>query len=138
MGRPETTMDDLPANWKEDIITLASEGASDVEIRAKLGITKDFWYKFKKRGGEFTETLKKAKLLCKAWWLEKGRKNLDNKEFSPVLWYMNMKNRFGWSDKKVIKQDIDIKGKVRLTDEEKEAIRAITKESECPESESGK
>ena len=78
---------------------LAREGASDVEIRAELGISDDLWYRWKKEEKEFSQTIKKANALCKAWWMKKGRKNLENRHFSPVLWYMNMKNRFGWKDK---------------------------------------
>lgn len=38
-------------------------------------------------------------MLSEAWWEEHGRLNLHNREFNSVLWYMNMKNRFGWRDR---------------------------------------
>ena len=99
VGRPKKTLDNLPKNWEEKVMELKKEGASDVEVRAELGISQDLWERFIGEIKEFSLTIKKGEDLCEAWWLGKGRKNLENKQFNAVLWYMNMKNRFGWKDK---------------------------------------
>ena len=99
VGRPLTQLSDLPKNWKKIIKDEMSEGASRIEVMAKLKIRNDLFYSLIKREPDFSEAIKEGVGLCEAWWKTKGRKNLENKNFSAVLWYMNMKNRFGWRDK---------------------------------------
>lgn len=99
---------ELPKNWKEKIMGLKKEGASDVEVRAELGISQDLWDRFKKEIEEFSLTIKKGDDLCEAWWEKKGRTNLENRQFNAVLWYMNMKNRFGWKDRNEVSGQLPI------------------------------
>ena len=99
MARPKKTLTDLPKKWKNTILKMKKDGASDVEVRVALDISQELWERFIKEIDEFSITIKKGKDLCEAWWLAHGRKQLENKQFNMVLWYMNMKNRFGWRDK---------------------------------------
>ena len=48
---------------------------------------------------DFKATVDFGRMLSKAWWMSKARKNLDNKAFNANLWFMVMKNQFGWSEK---------------------------------------
>lgn len=88
----------------DKIIECAKEGMSIEETCVELDITTETWYdwsneeseRFKK---EFSDTIKRHKELCHAWWLREGRIALRDKDFSFTGWYMNMKNRFGWKDK---------------------------------------
>lgn len=115
-GRPKKTVKDTFKNWKtwkQDIIELYSEGASDVEIRAlvweKTGhLTEKLWYRWMEEEDEFCQTIKKGRALSQSWWERNGRKGLKDKEFNYTGWYMNMKNRFGWSDKKEIKKESNV------------------------------
>lgn len=117
VGRPKVQMSDLPEGWKEKALALGKEGASDVEIRCEAFkgmkedddyvMSTDLWYRLLKEEPEFSETIKRSAEYCRLWWEKKGRVSLENKEFSPTLWYMNMKNRFGWRDK----QDVTTNGK---------------------------
>ena len=98
-GRTRKTLKDLPVNWKSLILKEMGSGASQKEIMAELKIGSQLFYDLIKRDEEFSNTIKKGIELAEAWWMKQGRINLQNRKFSAVLWYMNMKNRFGWKDK---------------------------------------
>lgn len=104
MGRPKKTLNDLPENWKDGVLDLYKEGASDVEAMVFLNISDSTFRRMLKEEPKFSKTIKMGRKMCQSWWEREGRTNLRNKEFSAVLWYMNMKNRFGWRDK----QETDI------------------------------
>ena len=103
-GRPRKA---LPENWKELILQYSAEGCSAVEIRANLCmLTGTFdhttWDALIEREQEFSTTVKKASVLCQAWWERQARYHLGhnkNDVFETALWFINMKNRFGWVDK---------------------------------------
>lgn len=106
VGRPLQGLD-LPEGWQDEIISLYSEGASDVEVKALIigwrgSISNDLWERWMKEEKDFSETIKRGRAISNAWWERVGRQQLGNKEFSYTGWYMNMKNRFGWADKQVI------------------------------------
>ena len=108
-GRPQSKLD-LPEEWYNEVLSLYSEGASDVEIKAwiyekRKTFSNDLWDRWMEQEPEFSETIKRGKMLSEAWWSKTGRKNLNNKDFSYTGWYMNMKNRFGWKDKQEIDQN---------------------------------
>jgi len=105
-GRPLITLKDLPEGWEESIINLSKKGASIVELAVELDISRQTLYNLSERDKHFLDTIKKCKRYCEAWWLSKGRTELENREFSYTGWYMNMKNRFGWADKKEIKEEV--------------------------------
>lgn len=108
VGRPKRMVSSLWDGWQDDILILYSQGASDVEVKALIwnktgSFSNDLWDRWIKENKEFSETIKNGKLLAQAWWSNKGRTNLGNKEFSFTGWYMNMKNRYGWADKQETK-----------------------------------
>jgi hypothetical protein len=105
-GRPKAIFD-LPENWYNEVLSLYKEGASDVEIKALIyqwrgSFSNDLWERWIKEEEQFSETIKMGKLISEAWWSKSGRKNLENRDFNYTGWYMNMKNRFGWTDKQAV------------------------------------
>jgi DNA-binding XRE family transcriptional regulator len=84
------------------VVALMSEGASKCEVAAELGINEETLYRWLKDEDkrEFSKAISIGESLSKAWWLKHARTQLENSKFQHQLWYMNMKNRFGWADKK--------------------------------------
>ena len=101
-GRPKKTLANmnLPENWKETVFELAAKGLAKEEIYLHYyRINAHLFDKLYEKESEFCQVVKKAEQLCKGWWIETGRKSLKTKNFHDALWYMNMKNRFGWKDR---------------------------------------
>jgi len=107
-----TTGAGRPSKYKpemcEQVIELMKEGASLVEVAAEIGIRRSTLYDWMNRESnryveEFSDAVNEGVELSQAWWERKGRTNLVNPyqgdTFNATLWYMNMKNRFGWKDK---------------------------------------
>lgn len=104
MARPLETIESLPEQWYNDILDLYKEGASDVEVKALIyqwrgSFSNDLWERWVKEEPQFSETIKTGRLLSEAWWNKLGRVNLKDKDFSYTGWYMQMKNRFSWTDR---------------------------------------
>ena len=106
-GRPKEGLDSLPEGWQSDILEQYMEGASDVEVKALICLWRgtfshDLFERWISEEKEFSETIKKGRLMSQMWWERTGRKALRDKEFSYTGWYMNMRNRFGWADNQKI------------------------------------
>ena len=84
----------------QKLIELMHEGMSIEEVCYELKICKQTFYNWCDKYPEFLDSKKKGEDFSKGWWLKQGRVNLENKDFSATLFYMNMKNRFGWADKR--------------------------------------
>jgi hypothetical protein len=80
-----------------------AEGASKTEVCAELDICYDTFLDYQEKHEEFSEAVKRGERLSEGWWLKQGRLGLKDKEFNYTGWYMNMKNRHGWSDKQETK-----------------------------------
>ena len=84
------------------------EGASHIEVMAKLEINNETFNKWIEEHDEFSESLERGEVLCQAWWEKLGRENITNPKFKHQFWFMNMKNRFYWSDKPKTKKDENV------------------------------
>ena len=85
------------------VLTLAKEayeqGASDVEVARVLKLTIGKFHQMCEEIPDFASFVEQGRTLSQAWWIEKARLNLWNKDFNTPLWNFNMKNRYGWADK---------------------------------------
>lgn len=92
----------------EQIIGYFKEGMSKWEIGLKLNICEDTFYEWQKSNPQFSEAVKKGEWFSQGKWMCDARESMRDKEFNSTLWYMNMKNRFGWTDRKETKIDATI------------------------------
>lgn len=116
-GRPTDYTPDLC----EKVIPLLKEGASIEELGLELDIGYSTIYRWMDQHPEFKEAIKKGREYSQGWWMKEGRTSLRDGKFNPTLWYMNMKNRFGWSDKQESTHNVTVsetKQKVRDADSE--------------------
>ena len=109
VGRPRTTVDDLPDDWKDIVIDCGQEGGSEVEMRCLLGIGDSAWYTLMEDSDDFRRTIKQARALCEVWWERQGRKMAAGADGNATVWIFNMKNRFRWRDKPAEDDDTDRK-----------------------------
>lgn len=94
----------------EKAIELLREGASLAEVTRELNVSRDTITEWRKTKPDFSAAIQKGIELSQGWWEQIARKNLmvtpKGEQLNATLWYMNMKNRFGWRDK----QDIALGG----------------------------
>lgn len=85
--------------WEEELIKEYKQGASSDEIVSLLNITPTTFKVWIEQYPVFGNIIATGEVFGKAWWLKQGRANLNDKAFNHNLWYMQMKNLYGWSDK---------------------------------------
>lgn len=102
VGRPRTTVEDLPKDWKEKMMACGQEGGSAVEARCLLGIGTSAWETLLEDSEEFRATEKIRSDLCNVWWERRGREMASGEDGNATVWIFNMKNRFGWRDKQEV------------------------------------
>lgn len=86
-------------NYKEAVLEEYDNGASDAEVIRTLQVTRSQFESMLRTDHEFQQVVEYGRDLSKAFWYRCGRENLANNKFNTALWYANMKNRFGWSDR---------------------------------------
>jgi hypothetical protein len=80
-------------------IKLMKQGASHREVAASLMISRSTYYRWRRNDDDFHDAIEMGYIYSCAWWERQGRVNLRNKNFNYRLWFINMRNRFGWSSR---------------------------------------
>ena len=86
-------------DWVNKVRELYDEGATDVEVMKELKWTEKQFSEYYTTSEGFKALVDFGRLSAKAWWMQKGRKNLENRSFNTPLYAIYMKNNFGWSEK---------------------------------------
>jgi hypothetical protein len=98
MARPSKYTEDIPARLED----MMRQGYSIQEVCLELGICKQTLYNWTQEHPELLDAKKNGEWFSEGWWMKAGREALKDRDFNYTGWYMNMKNRFGWSDKQAI------------------------------------
>lgn len=95
-----------PTKYKPEycdkVVAHMKDGGSMHEFAREIEVHIDTLYEWMKVHEEFSEAVKKGKSFSQGWWMGIARRSLFTNNFNHVLWYMNMKNRFGWRDKQEV------------------------------------
>jgi hypothetical protein len=85
----------------ETVVRMMSEGCSKAEVCAALDIHFDTLQHYQQLYPDFFEAVKKGLALSQAFYEKEARKSMIDRDtaFPWTGWYMQMKNRFGYSDK---------------------------------------
>lgn len=94
-------LDQRPEDWRKTVLALYNAGASDREVMVELELTRGQWETLMGDlvESDFAEVVEYGRLVAHAWWERLGRTRLNDKTFNTALWTIQMKNRFGWSEK---------------------------------------
>lgn len=101
-GRPEKYDPELA----ELLPSMFKEGQSVVEVCVELGIHKDTFYDWCAKHKEFSDAYALGLQYSEAWWQKLGRAGAAGAKVNPPMWRMNMMNRFKWSDRIDVSEDI--------------------------------
>ena len=80
-------------------ILMAKDGCTITEIAAQCKVHVSTLYDWAERYSEFEDALEICRTLHEAWWIKKGKNNLENGRFQTPLYKFLAGNLLGWSDK---------------------------------------
>jgi transposase len=108
-----------PSKYNPDfcntVIDEMAQGSSIEELQLVLNVHKDTIYEWMKEYSDFSDAVKRGIALSEGWWRTEGRKALRERDFNYTGWYMNMRNRFGWSDKTDVNHSGKLEGNNQMT-----------------------
>lgn len=105
VGRPRTTIEDLPKGWQDTMKQAAQGGASNVTLKVLLGIGHTAFETLLQDSEEFQNTVEACKMLAEHWHETVGRNMMTGANGNAVAWKFAMQNQFGWKDKNQVSGD---------------------------------
>lgn len=80
-------------------ISYSKKGLSAVEIAAEFGVSMKTLKKWDETFEEFHEAFEVGAALHEAWYIQKGKDNLDNMRYNTTLYKYLTGNKLGWAEK---------------------------------------
>jgi hypothetical protein len=97
-------MQALTPDQKKQIEQMYTEGCSDSEVAAALGVTVKQFNSLYEKSKDFATVIDAGRTVAQAWWEKTVRTGLFNKNLNVQLLTFAMKNKWGWADKSEVKQ----------------------------------
>jgi hypothetical protein len=97
------------------VVKMMAQGMTLVEVSAQFGIKPKCLQRWRGDNPEMDDAVREGQAASLAWWVNKGRVNIDNTKFNTGLYCFMMANMFGWS--RVDPQDIRLSGGLRNVEE---------------------
>lgn len=101
MGRPTK----YRPEYCDDIIDYMSQGFSKEAYAGKIRVSKHRIYDWMKKYKAFRHAVKQGEVGCQQHWEEIGHDMALAGQGNAAIWIFNMKNRFGWRDRKDVTSD---------------------------------
>ena len=119
-GRP--TKYDGPYH-SEEVIKYMSKGYSKEACAGLFGISKQTFYNWASKHPEFLDAIKRGETASLLYWERTGLEGVQSgNKFNATVWIFNMKNRFGWRDKKELGIESKIDADISLDQNEKAQV----------------
>jgi hypothetical protein len=83
------------AAYCNQVLELGNQGCCKAEIAGNLGVPVSALDSWAASHSEFRDAIRRARALEYAWWLEAGRKGINDKSWNLAGWELQMQNRFG-------------------------------------------
>ena len=108
----------------QQLIDFIKDGHSNEAFCAVIGICEDTFYRWRREKLDFSEAYKIGNTARKGWFKEKARENLENKNFNPVLWSMQVQP-YGINTRDC-RVDFSLNTELSLTDQCKQVVEACS------------
>jgi len=100
----------LPADFQRKAMRMYAEGCSDAEVMGVFGISVKAWNDWLITRPEFAEFVEIGNKRGQAWWERMARKYVieASSKFNSSLWFMTMKNNYGYKDEKKVEHSGEV------------------------------
>jgi len=111
--RRKKTIGELPEGWYETIVSLGSQGKTQLSIHKALGISQSLFERFRDEEPEFKQAVKEFRMESSLFWTDLARAyalgdpDVINQfsNFNALKYNILNRPHIGWTDKQVVEQE---------------------------------
>lgn len=92
---------------------IMEQGGSIVECVSELGLARDTLYQWEKTNNEISDIMGAGRISREAWWVKKGRENMENTNFQSNLYRWMTMNTIGWSNRQNVDTNVTVSSTIQ-------------------------